>query len=180
MPTTLDTTPGGANSNSYADLAEAAAIVAEFAFLPGLGIDTSGYLGSAMTANSNEGQKVNLVEAARVIDGASHAGMRQTETQAREYPRVGLPKPSLDTTIPDALKRAQVAQACATSTTANELDTVRQQGVESYSLGNKSVKFKGGAAGTPSPISNAARTILEQAGLLTGVGGSGSVYLPRA
>lgn len=91
MALTIDTTIGGALSNSYASEAEA---LAWFEALPTF----FDYWSNTLTA---DGRKAKLIESTRAIDRYVFIGSKNDEDQALEFPR------NEDDEIPDEVKEAQ-------------------------------------------------------------------------
>lgn len=175
----LDATLGSSTADSYvASVSEADAIVALFSQLPGMGVDTTGWLhpGSPMATV----KEFALKQAAVSIDSALLVGSTQTRSQSRQWPRLGVPVVNMNRVIPDAVKYAQVAEACSFM---NDMSAESQApaGLISETDGNKSKTFDRAtlARERSRTISVAAEKILDRAGFVRGAGGVTSVYLPR-
>lgn len=103
MSNIIDATIGGANSNSYATLAEAEAYLGAKIVNP----DWNGL--------ANEDKNGLLISAARQLDLLYYQGSVVTETQALQWPRYGMVDRHgwsvLSTEIPTDLKSAQIELA---------------------------------------------------------------------
>lgn len=171
---TLIATSGASDANSYvATAAEAAALAATFAFLAALGVPTAAFLALGTT-----GQETALAMAADRVDRATFIGVRFSSSQARAWPRVLTGYDRYDEVIPDAVKLAQVADACVLATAPTANTSMAQQGVSGFTVGEESVTFSSTAqASAERPFSPQAESILRQAGLIQSR--VGSVYVPR-
>lgn len=171
----LDATLGGASSDSYvANVGEAITLAGTLALLTGLGVSTTGFL-----AASTSTQESALRMSADRIDRAAYVGVRASASQARAVPRVGTKQLRYENVIPDAVKLAQVADACFLTTAVPGNVSMAQQGVQSFTVSEESVTFGDSAkANVERPLSAAAEQILRQAGLIQPR--VASVYVPRA
>lgn len=170
----LISTLGAADADSYvANVAEAIQIATVLAAIPGLGISTTAFLAAGTTT-----QEAVLRMGADRVDRAGLDGVKATETQAREFPRVATRQNRYLNVIPDAAKQAQVAEACALMVAPTSTEQQVAQGVSSFAVAEESVTFSNKAAiNATRPLSAAAERILMDAGLCGG--GYGSVYVPR-
>lgn len=171
----LDSTSGGANSDSYvATTGEADTIAALLVAFVQLGVVATGYLAAA-TATKEEALKMG----ADRVDRALFYGRKVDSNQARAFPRLGMGVARYNSTIPDAVKRAQVAEACALMTAQSSSAAHVADGVKSFTVAEESVSFDSSAKVDASrPYSAATESILMQAGLIQPA--CGSVYMPRA
>lgn len=171
----LDATLGGANSDSYvATVGEAITLAGTLALLTGLGISTTGFLAAATST-----QEAALRMSAERIDRAALIGIRASDSQARAWGRVGTGQLRYENVIPDAVKLAQVADACFLTTPITQNASMAQQGIQSFTVSEESVTFSEAAkANAERPFSVAAEQILRQAGLVQSR--VASVYIPRA
>lgn len=104
MPVTIDASVGGASSNSYVTLAEAATYMTAR-------LNASAWETDATTDNKNRA----LVEATRELNVLVYEGFRAASTQALAWPRFGAVNPDqfgaghlyLSTEIPQRIKDAQ-------------------------------------------------------------------------
>lgn len=182
MAITLDTTYTGTATNSYVELAEAEALVLQLAALAGLGVSTSGW--TALTSPSAEAKKFALTTAADRIDNAKFPGYKYMQTQRRAFPRelTGITWANYGGdggTYPDAVKLAQVAEACWLLSTPPDSQQHAEQGIRSETIGDSTVVYDDSrkVSITGQPISAPAMRILTGAGLTSP--GGGSVYVPR-
>jgi len=164
--TTLDSTKSSSAANSYVSTVdEANGYAATMKALAGLGVDTSGW-DSVNDAIKTEA----LVLAARSIDTIEYAGEKVTEEQSMEFPRVFMKKIVDEDEIPDAVKMAQVAEACALLS-ASATDPVARavsRGITSESAGGVSFTVGKGAKNSAADrgVSQPAFDILRKAGLI--------------
>lgn len=171
----LEATPSGMYSNSYwssvSDIRTRATTLSALAYL---GISTT-----ALVAASDAQVEAAAVFAADRVDQGPFVGRRALSTQSRAFPRLGTGQSRYEGAIPDAVKDAQVAEVCAMLSSPSDLESYGSEGVQSYSIGSKSVAFKDGATADSArrSMSEAARKILRAAGLL--MSGAASLYLPR-
>ena len=176
MPT-LIATPGASDANTYATLAEAESLVAgPLAVLVGLGVNVAAWL--ALASPNTEAKQHALIMAAHRIDRANFLGYPLTDAQARAFPRTDTGIPGVDSVVPDAVKLAQVAEACALLTAPTAAASAAAMGLSSFSLGEKSATLDASARVQQSGnLSSAAETILRNYGLITGR--VASVVMPR-
>lgn len=169
---TLVSTLSGTTSNSYvATVAEADDLAATLAALAGLGVDTAGYL-----AATSGGKTEALIIGARGIDSLLFRGDKVDELQSMQFPRNGTINPIDEGVIPDPVKMAQVAEACAAlSSTIDPVRVAVSKGVRSESAGRTSFSVRDSAGGSAaSGVSDPTYSILKRAGLLRT--GAVSVY----
>lgn len=171
--TTLDATLGGTSSNSYVDsTATADTIAATLASLAGLRVSTTGW-SAATTAAKTEA----LALAARAIDGVQYRGEKVDDGQAMQFPRFGTANPLDESVIPDMMKWAQVAEACAIldSTAVDPVARAIDRGVVSETAGGVSFTVGGSRRGSVAlNISPPAFDILKRSGLIRSA--ASSVY----
>lgn len=177
IPMALDSTYKGTAADSYVDnVAEAETIAGLLASISLFGVDATAFLAADSTL-----QEEVLKLAADRIDQSTFIGDKATSNQNRAWPRVHTNRVSLNDpgTYPDAVKRAQVAEACALLTAQNEATGAKLNGVQSYTIDEQSVTFAAGQTGPGSvgAYSIGAENILRGAGLIQS--GVASVYVPR-
>lgn len=170
----LTTTLNGAASNSYVDLDDATDLAEQLAAVVYLGVNADAFL-----AADEDVQTRVLVMGCRRIDTLLFDGVRQLDTQALAFPRTYTGRFQTTGVVPDAVKEAQVAEACALMNAPSEMAAAQSQGIQSFTNSEQSVTFRnGGTVGSAGPrVSPAAEQILRDAGLIAG--GVGSVYMPR-
>jgi len=161
----LNSTQSSSEANSYvASTTEADGIAVTLKALAGLGVDTSGWE-AASTSSKTEA----LVLAARAVDSISFVGDPTTDTQSMAFPRVYMPKMTDEDVIPDSVKMAQVAEACAmlSSRAADPVARAIARGITSESAGGVSFTV-GNTKNTAADrgISQPTFDILRKAGLI--------------
>lgn len=167
MPVTLDATLGGASSNSYGSLAAAEEVVTQFAAVPGLGVSVTAW--QALSGGDANDKKSNaLIFAAIRVDGCVFPGSRMSDSQAREFPRLGTGRAAYDAVVPSQVFMAQVADACFLVSSLSDLDRLVAQGVQSYQLGQMSVSFDPSLLARLGALAPAAEAILRSADLVPG------------
>lgn len=178
MSYTLDATVGGASANSYVTLEEANTIVSEvFAILTALGIDTTGW--DAIGSPEDQPKTIALITAAKRIDNLPWVGVPLTTTQAMAWPRQQtdvVPIENANPTIPEDVKWAQVAEACALLLARSDSSRRSEQGIASETFGEKSVTYRQGPAPSTS-YSEDARRVAIASGLVQS--GFASVAIAR-
>lgn len=108
----LDTTIGGASTDSYVTLAEAATYHTNFN-------------NTAWAALSDLQKEAALREAARFVDGYNYTGTKATLAQARQWPRIDAAQdgfPLASDIIPQLVKDAQCEAALRQSASALQPD----------------------------------------------------------
>lgn len=178
MDTVLDATLVGASSNSYVvSLDEAESIVRTLRAMRFLGVDTSGWDNPGSPASDIKIQ--SLIMGADRVDSANLIGERQTSDQARECPRVNTGVTRYEKVIPDQMKMAQVAEACALLAPMPQEQQLLNKNVKLFTIAKKTVEFAtpGESNRGSQKMSSAAYEIMKGAGLL--MGGVASVYTPR-
>lgn len=165
----------GETSNSYvADLTRAKSLAARLKRLRFYGVDTSGW-----DVTPDEDLIETLILAAERIDQAQHKGLKQTNIQMRQYPRLSLERVQDERVVPESMELAQVAEACALLAVPDQNRTLQDQGVQSFTIAKKSVTFGASASVASSPnVSTAADRIMRGAGLL--VGRVSSMHISRS
>lgn len=165
MALTLVSTSGGATSNSYvASTTEADSLAAELGSMLFYGVSTAGYLAASTDIKTRA-----LILAAQRIDTLPFLGMKQTDSQAREFPRLYMPTSQMAGVIPDEAKLAQVAEACSLFTSPTTTQQAMASGLQSFSIGEQSASFGGsGMNTTTQTVSGQAREILRGAGYIAG------------
>lgn len=167
MPITLVTESGSETANSYNTLEENDDILAELDSLPGLGVDTSGYLTSP--APGDEIKKRSMVMAFNAINALDFPGYRNNSNQTGAFPRTGTGIPGMDGTIPDAVKYAQAAQSASYHVAPTAAQQAAQSGLASETSGKVSKTWKFGSSSTVDrQVCPAAIAILRDAGLFNG------------
>lgn len=161
---TLNSTKSSSEANSYvASTTEADGYATTLKALAGLRVETSGW-DSASTASKTEA----LILAARTVDAIMFVGEKTTEEQAMAFPRVYMRKMTDEDEIPDAVKMAQVAEACGLlSSAVDPISRAIARGITSESAGG--VSFTVGSARNTAAdrgISQPAFDILRKAGLI--------------
>lgn len=161
---TLDATPSGESSNSYvSSTSEAATIAATLASFASLGVSTT-----AFTSVSDSVKTDALIFAATSIDNLQFVGEKVYESQSMQFPRAGMRRPTDENVVPDAIKWAQVAEACAILSSSNDpVKSAIDRGVVSESAGGVSftVGNRRGTAGDRG-VSQQSLDIIKKSGLL--------------
>lgn len=171
MTATLDATRSSTTANTYvADLTEAGTFVTRLTAYASLGVDTTGWL-----AATTDMQTQALIDAAVGMDGLAFKGDKAYENQARAFPRVGTDRPENENLINDAIKMAQVAEACSMFTAPDALTRDTRAGVVEASTGSVSYRLDPTRANAANKnVSQATLSILQRAGLVRS--GVTSVY----
>lgn len=170
----LDATIKGTASNSYvATIAEADTIAAILASLTLYGVSVTGW-----NAANDATKEVALTMAADRIDQSAFWGDPEASNQARAWPRIRIQQMRLNQIIPDAMKYAQVADACALLTSPVITQEMQMNGVKSFSIGEQSASFDDAAKSSIGEASIKAIEIMRAAGLLMS-DNFGSVFVPR-
>ncbi len=139
MAVSIDATAGGASANSYITLTEANTFVE--AMISSTDV-------SKWTTGTDDTRNRALAAAAQRLDRERFLGAKATDTQALEWPRTGVRKPSTyintyasgfpfrisedyftDTEIPDQIKRAQIELAVYLK---NNVDGISLGGLEDF------------------------------------------------
>jgi hypothetical protein len=166
----LISTSGSADANSYVEsIEEAHDIAIVLATLQHFGLDITNW-----NAASELSRETALTYAASRIDQAAFIGVRSTDLQARAWPRQNTGRLQITDTIPEAVKHAQVAEACEMLRDRQESDDHAARGISSFSIGEQSVSYDRNAASNAAEgaYSSAAQQILRGAGLIMGRVGS--------
>jgi len=158
MAVTIDATAGGASANSYITLAEADAYVEAMV----LGTDAAHW-----DSGNEDSRNRALTAATQRLDRERFLGAKATDTQALEWPRTGVRKPSTyintyatgfpirisgdfftDTEIPSQIKHAQIVLAVYLHNNKDGLQLGGLEDFKSVQVGNINViPDKTGAVG---------------------------------
>lgn len=172
---TLDATVGGSAANTYiATVADMRAIRNTLGAMTGIGADFTGF-----DAASDDVLIDVAVLAAAAIDTQAFPGYKKTAGQLRMWPRVSTRLPQLDSTVPDGIKFAQVAEMAALTSAASEAALSARSGVVSWTAGKKSVTYDTSTLQLTrtAKISDPTLRVLTLFNLVAGA--VASVYLPR-
>lgn len=174
MTATLDATLSGTTSNSYvADLAEALTYVTRLAAYASLGVDTTGYL-----AATSDMQTQALIDGAVGMDQLQLKGDKSYENQSRAFPRVGTDRPENENKLNDAIKMAQIIEACSMFNAPDAVTKDFKRGIVEASVSTVSYKLDPTRAiAANKNVSQATLTILQRAGLVRS--GVTSLYTGR-
>lgn len=181
---TLISTPGATDANSYvATIEEATELVnGPLSFLQVFDVPVSAWL--SVGSPATEALTWALIIAAQRIDQIDVKGYRVDAGQARAWWRIDTTVPGADNTIPDAVKMAQVAEACTLLSRKDENAKAIDAGIIEFSIGQgeKSARLSESLASASASqnYSRAAEQILAAAGLTaSGSTRAGSTYLAR-
>jgi len=145
------------SADSYVDtVANAKTIASVLSAITFLGVDST-----AFTSATDSVCEAALKMGAGIVDGLRYAGEPVSQTQARQWPRTGtFFAPDV---VPEAIKQAQVAAACALMTAPTATQQARADGITSFSFGDKSASLE---ADHRDPVPMAVLRILRNAGLI--------------
>ena len=130
-------------TNSYVSIAEATAYLSERLYA------------DAWTAADAATHEKALIMAARVIDRQVLAGIKADSAQVMQFPR------GSDTSVPQAVKHAQVEEALALLDRGNsKRRKMQQEGVTSFSIGSLMESFNGAYGRAVPLVSQEARELL--------------------
>ena len=170
----LISTVGGTSSDSFVvDVAEATTLCDLLDAMPSLGVSTTAFRAASPTV-----KEALLKQAAAGFVRLSLVGWKVSPDQALEFPRNGLTRTQDIGVIPDAVKLAQVAEACSLSSPQSTHAANANAGIQSYSIGEESTTYAAGSTSRASGFSSAGEDILSRHGLV-GSSAAGSVYDAR-
>lgn len=179
MSTTIISTVGGTDSNSYLDsVAELQEYIDALRPMKFFGVDFTGY--DALGSGSDETKKRLMVQAGEALDALATVGVSATELQRMAWPKVNTGLKKTNNVIPDALKMAQAAFVCELCRPATAAEQAERDGVLTETIDKRSTTYARGnktrTTGGIAPLS--VQAILKQSKLLGG--GVQMVNMPRA